>query len=140
MSRGRRSLWLAGYAVATFLAFPQRFGDLRFDLGVAAAWLPPALLILGLRGLAPRAAAKHAFLAGIAAHALVFQWLYVATVYYGDAPALVGVVVPIALAIYPALFVAVFAGSGAASARPVSVRRSRRRCCGSPSSGRAPSC
>jgi apolipoprotein N-acyltransferase len=108
VSRGRRRLWLAAYALATFLAFPQRFGALFFDLGFVTAWLPPALLILGLRGLAPRAAAKHAFCAGVVAFALVFQWLYVTTVYYGDAPALVGVVVPIGLAIYPALFVASF--------------------------------
>ena len=109
MSRGRRRLWFAAYAIATFLSFPQRFGSLLFDFGLVFAWLAPACLLLGLRDLAPRAAAKQAFVAGVAAHALVFQWIYVATVYYGDAPAIVGVLAPIGLAIYPALFVAVFA-------------------------------
>jgi apolipoprotein N-acyltransferase len=109
VSRGRRWFWFAGYVVATFLSFPQRFGSFAFDFGVLFAWLGPACLILGLRGLAPRPAAKAAFAAGVAAHALVFQWIYVATVHYGNAPALVGVVAPIGLAAYPASFVAVFA-------------------------------
>ncbi len=109
MIRGPRSLWFAAYAVATFLAFPQRFGSLIFDFGIVAAWIAPACLLLGLRGLAPGAAAKAAFAAGVAAHALVFQWIYVATVYYGDAPVVAGVIAPIGLAVYPALFIAAFA-------------------------------
>jgi apolipoprotein N-acyltransferase len=114
----RRASLLTAFAIALPLAFPQRFGNLVFDLGLGAAWLAPGLLILGLRGLAPRAAAKWAFAAGLAAHALVFHWIYVATVHYGDAPVVVGVLAPIALALYPALFFAAFgaawSGLGAA--------------------------
>lgn len=109
MSRGRRSLWFAAYALATFLSFPQRYGAFAFDFGSLFAWLGPAFLILGLRGLAPRAAAKAAFAAGVVAHALVFQWIYVATVHYGGAPVLVGIVAPIGLAMYPGFFIAIFA-------------------------------
>jgi apolipoprotein N-acyltransferase len=108
VSRRRRAVWLAAFAVAFFLAFPQRVGGVRFDLGLGAAWFAPALLLLGLRGLGPRAAAKFAFGAALAAHALVFHWIYVATVHYGDAPVVVGVLAPIGLALYPALFFAVF--------------------------------
>ncbi len=118
MTERRRAALLGSFVVVFALAFPQRFGDVTFDLGLGAAWLAPALLILGLRGLAPRAAAVRAFFAGLAAHALVFHWIYVATVHYGDAPVLVGVLAPIALALYPALFFAVFgaawSGFGAA--------------------------
>jgi len=114
VSRRRRAVWLAAFAVAFFLAFPQRVGDFCFDLGWGAAWLAPALLILGLRGLAPRAAAKFAFGAGLAAHALVFHWIYVATVHYGDAPVVAGVLAPIGLAVYPAFFFAVFGAAWSA--------------------------
>jgi apolipoprotein N-acyltransferase len=109
VSPARRSLWLAAYALATFLSFPQRYGAFAFDFGSLFAWLGPAFLIVGLRGLAPRAAAKGAFVAGVVAHALVFQWIYVATVHYGGAPVFVGVVAPIGLAMYPAFFIAIFA-------------------------------
>jgi apolipoprotein N-acyltransferase len=108
MTGRRRAAFLGAFAVVFLLAFPQRFGAIEFDFGIGAGWLAPALLMLGLRGLAPRAAASWAFVAGLAAHALVFHWIYVATVHYGDAPVLVGVLAPIGLALYPALFFAVF--------------------------------
>lgn len=118
MTRRHRVAWLAAFVVVFVLAFPQRFGDLSFDLGLGAGWFAPALLILGLRGLAPRAAALWAFVSALIGHALVFQWIYVATVHYGDAPVIVGVLAPFGLALYPAVFFAVFgaawSGFGAA--------------------------
>ncbi len=114
MNRRCRAGWIAAFAAVFFLAFPQRAGDFRFDLGLVAAWLAPALLLLGLRGLAPGTAAKFAFGAGLAAHALVFHWIYVATVHYGDAPIVVGVLAPIGLAVYPALFFAAFGAAWSA--------------------------
>jgi len=112
MSRRGRLAWLGGYALATFLAFPHPLGERVVDLGFAAAWLAPACLVLGLRGLGPGAAARAAFAAGLAAHAAIFHWIYVVTVAYGQAPPPVGVLAAVGLAVYPAAFVAAF-GAGA---------------------------
>ena len=64
MTEGRRRLWMAGYAVATFLAFPHplRFvgPDTVLDLGAVVAYAVPVCLVLGLRGLTPRRAAASA--------------------------------------------------------------------------------
>jgi apolipoprotein N-acyltransferase len=113
--------WLAAYAAATFGAFPHPVGGHVVDLGLGLAWLAPACLLLGLRGLGPRQAAAAGFGAGLAAHALVFHWIYVVTVTYGHGPPVVGVLAPLLLAVYPALFAAVFgaaiAWAGRASAR-----------------------
>ncbi|MFQ5417820.1 MAG: hypothetical protein ACE5FL_12335, partial [Myxococcota bacterium] len=68
---------LAGYAVTTFLCFPHPLGDRVVDLGVALAWVGPGLLLLGLRGLAPRRAAWLAGLAGVAAHSAILHWIYI---------------------------------------------------------------
>jgi len=127
-----RALLLAGYAAATFLAFPQPLevlgggswegpwtgagdGVLRgvWDGGLLFAWLAPAALVAGLRGLPPRRAAGLGFLAGLAAHAAVLHWISVVTVTYGHAPFAVGVLAPLGLAAYVALFPAAF-GAGAA--------------------------
>jgi len=105
--------WLAGYAAATFLAFPHPVGGSVLDLGLVASWAAPACLLLGLRGLGARAAARAAFAAGLVAHSGVYHWIYVVTVSYGHAPALVGPLVVALLAVYPAAFVAAF-GAGAA--------------------------
>jgi len=129
---GARALVLAGYAAATFLAFPQPLEALGggsweglwrgpgdgvsqgvWDGGLLFAWLAPAALVAGLRGLPPRRAALLGFVAGLAAHAAVLHWIYVVTVTYGHAPAAVGVVAPLGLAAYVALFPAAF-GAGAA--------------------------
>jgi apolipoprotein N-acyltransferase len=111
--RGRRAALAAGYALATFLSFPHHVGGGPVDLGLAVAWLSPALLILCVRGLSPGRAAGWGFLASWAAHTAVLHWIYVVTVVYGHAPAFVGVLAPAGLAVYIALFGAAF-GAGAA--------------------------
>ncbi len=104
-----RAVWAAGFAVATFLAFPQVIAGRVVDLGLAAAWLAPACLVLALRGLAPGAAARLGFLAGLAAHGAVLHWIYVVSVRYGNAPPALGVIAPLALASYIAAFTSAFA-------------------------------
>jgi apolipoprotein N-acyltransferase len=115
-----RWAWLLGSAVATFLAFPHPVGDRVLDLGLGASWLAPACLLLGLRGLAPRAAARAAFAVGWIAHIAVYHWIYVVTVEYGHAPAVLGPVAVVGIALYPAAFGAAFGAAVAllASARP----------------------
>ena len=100
MTRARRAAWLGAYPIATALSFPPPVGDRVLDLGFALAWLGPALLVSGLLGLAPRAAARHAFVAGLVAHSLILHWIYVVTVRYGHAPPVVGVLAPVALEIH----------------------------------------
>jgi apolipoprotein N-acyltransferase len=74
------------------------------DLGLVFAWLGPALLFLGLQGLAPGRAARLGFTAGLVAHSAILHWIYVVTVHYGHAPAAVGLLAPVAMAAYIALF------------------------------------
>lgn len=105
--------WLVAYASATFLAFPHPVGDRVVDLGFALAFVAPAFLIGGVRGLPPGAAARFGFLASLLAHSAVLHWIYVVTVVYGQAPPLVGVLAPVGLAVYIAVFGAAF-GAGAA--------------------------
>jgi apolipoprotein N-acyltransferase len=109
MSAQVRVAWLAGYALATFGAFPHPLAGSVVDLGWALAWLAPACLVAGLRGLAPGPAARAGFAAGLAAHAAIFHWIYVVTVDYGHAPPPVGVLAAVALAVYPAALTAAFA-------------------------------
>jgi apolipoprotein N-acyltransferase len=111
--RRMRAALLAGYALATFLAFPHPIAGRVLDLGWLCAWLAPAFLVAGLTGLAPRAAAKRAFVAGLVAHTAVLHWIYVVTVTYGHAPAVAGVLAPAGLAAYVAAHTA---GFGAAAA------------------------
>jgi hypothetical protein len=108
-----RFAWLAGYAVASLLAFPHPVGGRVLDLGLGAGWLAPAALLLGLAGLGVRRAAWLGFLASLAAHSAILHWIYVVTVEYGHAPPAVGVLAPIALASYIAAFGALF-GAGVA--------------------------
>jgi len=63
-----RTVWLAAYAVATFLSFPHPVGGRVLDLGLVFGWLGPAFWLLGLRGLAPRRAAWAGLLASWVAH------------------------------------------------------------------------
>ena len=112
-----RAAWLAAYGIATFLSFPHLVGGRVVDLGIFLAWLSPALLILGVDGLAPRRALRLGFLAGWAAHTAIFHWIYVVTVTYGHAPPAVGVLAPAALAAYIGAFQAAFAGAFAWLAR-----------------------
>ncbi len=106
----RRGLLLA-YAAATFLAFPHQIGSRVIDLGAAAAWLAPALLVAALEGLEPRRAARWSFVAGLAAHAAILHWIYIVTVTYGHAPAIAGILAPVGLAAYIAAFTSAF-GAG----------------------------
>ena len=114
MSRGARAALCAGYAAATFLAFPFPLAGRVIDLGTGFAYVAPALLLLALRGLGPRAAALWAAGAGLLAHTLVWHWIYVVTVVYGHAPVAVGLLAPALLAVYPALFAAAFGAAFAA--------------------------
>jgi apolipoprotein N-acyltransferase len=116
--RRARLALLAAYVVATFLAFPHPVAGRVLDLGVVFAWLAPAFLVGGLHGLGAGAAARHAFVAGLAAHAAVLHWIYVVTVTYGHAPRIAGVLAPLGLAAYIAAFSALFgAGAGWLGAR-----------------------
>jgi apolipoprotein N-acyltransferase len=108
-----RLLWLSLYVVASFLAFPHPLGGHVLDLGLGLAWVAPGALLLGLHGLEIRRAAWLGFLASLAAHSAILHWIYVVTVVYGHAPAIVGVLAPVLLASYIAAFGAAF-GAGAA--------------------------
>jgi apolipoprotein N-acyltransferase len=94
---------VAAYVVTTFLAFPQPLAGGVLDLGAWIAWLCPAFLLLALDGLAPARAARLAFVAALVAHAGVLHWVYVVTVRYGGAPAVLGVLAPLVPAGYMAL-------------------------------------
>lgn len=104
----RHPLWLAAYAVVTFLSFPFLVFGHVVDLGAALAWAGPALLIAGVGDLPPRAAARWAFAASLAAHAAILHWIWVVTVVYGHANPLVGVLGPLGLGAYIAGFSAGF--------------------------------
>ncbi len=108
---------LAGYAVVTFLSFPHPVAGRVLDLGVVFAWLGPALLLLGLHGLTPGRAARLGFVAGLVAHSAILHWIYVVTVHYGHAPAVVGVLAPVALAAYIAVFAAALSAAWAGLGR-----------------------
>ncbi len=106
-----RPVWLGAFALVTFLSFPVGGGG--FDLGALVSWLGPVLLVMGLRGLAPRRAALLAFGAGLLAHSAVLHWIYVVTVTYGHAHPAIGVVAPVGLAAYIAAHTALFGGLAA---------------------------
>ncbi|MCZ6781736.1 MAG: apolipoprotein N-acyltransferase [Proteobacteria bacterium] len=103
-----RGLLLGGYVAATFLSFPHPVAGRVLDLGAVVSWLGPALLLLGIDGLDWKRAGRAALVAGLAAHTAVMHWIYVVTVTYGHAPALLGIVAPMALALYVAAFTGVF--------------------------------
>ncbi len=115
--RWGRAAVLGAYALISFLSFPHPVAGRVLDLGWLLAWLAPALLVAGLRGLGPRRAARDGFLAGLVAHAAILHWIYVVTVVYGEAPAPVGVLAPVGLAAYSALFTAAFGAALAVLAR-----------------------
>jgi apolipoprotein N-acyltransferase len=106
---------LALYALLTFLAFGHELpfgwslaGFSSFDFGLVFAWFVPAALIVGLAGLPPRRAAWVAFWASLLAHTAFFYWFMVVTVLYGGMPVLLGVLAPLAPALYVSLFTALF--------------------------------
>jgi len=109
----RRVAWLAGYAVVTPLAFPHPLGGGVLDLGLVCAWLSPACLLLGLRGLAPARAARWGFLAALLAHSAILHWIWIVSVVYGHAHPLLGLLGPVGLGAYIALFTAAFAALAA---------------------------
>lgn len=100
----------AGYVVATALSFPYFVRGQPLDLGSLVSWFSPALLLLAIRGLGPRAAALRGLWLGLFAHAVVLHWVYVVTVHYGHAAPVLGVLSCLGLALYPAVFTAAFAG------------------------------
>ena len=109
MRAGRRAaLWGGTFAVTTVLAFPHAVGGDSLDLGWLLGWAPPACLVMALRGASPRRGAAIGFLSGWAAYSAIFHWIYVVTVQYGHAPAAVGVLASVGLALYPAAFFAAF--------------------------------
>jgi apolipoprotein N-acyltransferase len=114
--------WGAIYVAATVLAFPHPVGTAVVDLGLWLAWLPPLALFMAVRGRSVPAAAAWGFGLGVLAHAGVWHWIYVVTVHYGNAPAWVGVLAPLLLALYPGLFTAAFAAAslGFGRLRPLS--------------------
>ncbi len=113
----RSAAWLGAYAVFTFLSFPHPVAGRVVDLGAGVAWLGPACLWLGLRGHAPRSAAKRAFLASLAAHTAVLHWIWIVSVVYGHAHPVVGLLGPIGLGAYIAVFTGVFGALAAGFAR-----------------------
>ncbi len=113
----KRAAALAGYVAATFFAFPHPLGEGVLDLGLVCAPLAPALLALAVRGASPARGARWGFLGGWLAHAAVLHWIYVVTVRYGHAPAIVGVLAPLGIGAYFGLFGAAFGASAAALAR-----------------------
>ena len=109
LTKRARLALLSGYAIATFFSFPHPLGERVVDLGSVCGWLSPAFLILGLRGLTPRVAAKLGFIAGMLAQAAILHWLYIVSVVYGDVAPLVGLLGPIGGGAHAGLFVAMFA-------------------------------
>jgi len=108
--RARRALGGAA-AAALFAAFPHPIAGRVVDGGFVFAWIAPALFLAALRGLPPRRAALVGLAVWWVAYAAILHWIYVVTVTYGHAHPLVGVLAPIALALYIAAFGAAF-GAG----------------------------
>jgi apolipoprotein N-acyltransferase len=71
--------------------------------------LSPALLILGVNGQSPRAAAKTAFVAGTLAQSAILHWIYVVSVTYGHAAPPMGVIGILGMGAHAGLFTAIFA-------------------------------
>ncbi len=113
MTSRQRALWGGAAALALFVSFPHPVAGRVFDAGWLFAWVAPALFLWALRGLAPRRAMLWGFLISWAAYSAILHWIYVVTVSYGHAHPVVGVIAPIALASYIAVFGALFAWSQA---------------------------
>jgi len=114
--RGARRYALGLYGVLTFFAFPHELPALgmsggigTIDLGLYLVWFAPAALVVGIDGLTPRKAARAAFWASLFGHMVFFYWFMVVTVQYGGMPLFLGVLAPIAPALYVSIFTALFA-------------------------------
>ena len=113
-SARHQRLWMAGYVVATFLSFPQPLPFLPgavLDLGIVVSLAVPVCLVLGLAGRSIRQASVSAFGWTVLAHGFVLHFIYVVTLTYGHAPAVIAVIAPFALATYAAILAALF-GAG----------------------------
>ena len=109
--------WLAlAFALLFALSFAFRAGDLRFDVGVVAAWFALAPLWLSIRGESARVAFRRTFLAAWLGYACVFWWLFIVITVYGRGHAIAGVAGTVAVAAYCALCVALAAALAAALA------------------------
>ena len=108
-SRRARNGLLGAYVLCAFFAYPQPLGGTVVDLGFALGWVYPGLLMLGLRGLAPRRAALVGAGIGLVANYAILHWLFVVTVTYGHAPWFAGLFAPLAVAGFVAVFVGMFA-------------------------------
>ncbi|HEB89937.1 MAG TPA: apolipoprotein N-acyltransferase [Deltaproteobacteria bacterium] len=101
---------LALYSILTILSFPHELPNhSSLDLGSFLAWFVPATLIIGIEGIPPARAARVAFLASLAGHAILFHWFFVVTVVHGGMPAWLGTLAPLVPAIWVSLFTALFA-------------------------------
>ena len=100
--------WAAAHALFFFCAFPQWLFGGPFDAGFLFAWLVPATLLLVCDDRSPRAGALWGGLAGWLAHLALLHWVFVAAVTYGHAHPLLGAGAVALLAVYGALFSALF--------------------------------
>ncbi|MBW2244595.1 MAG: apolipoprotein N-acyltransferase [Deltaproteobacteria bacterium] len=117
MSRRARLGWVLLHVGATFLAFPQPWGDGSIDLGPVLAYAVPLTALLALRGLSVRRAAMLGFVQGNLALAAVIHWFFVVTHDYGHAPFILGLLAPLGGAMYGGLFQAIWAAGFAFLAR-----------------------
>jgi apolipoprotein N-acyltransferase len=110
----RQRAWMAAYVVAMFLSFPHPLPFLEgavLDLGIVSSLAVPVCLVLGLAGRSVRQASVSSFGWTVVAHGFVLHFIYVVTVTYGRAPAVIGLIAPFALATYAATLAALF-GAG----------------------------
>ena len=100
-------------AATLFVSFPQPLFGRVIDAGPWLAWFAPVLVVHSLRGLPLRAATLRGGWIFWLAYSAILHWIYVVTVHYGHAHPAIGVVAPIGLALYVALFGAAFGGAHA---------------------------
>ena len=112
MTRTSRIGLSLAFAALFALSFAFRAGDVRFDVGVVAAWFAFAPLWLLIRGQPARVAFWRTFLAAWLGYACVFWWLFIVITVFGRAPAAAGFAGTVTVAAYCALC----SGAGAALA------------------------
>ncbi len=117
MSGRARLGWVLAHVAASFLSFPQPWGEGSFDLGPVIGFAVPITALLAVQGLPVRRATLLGFVLGTLALAAVIHWIFVVTHHYGRAPLVVGLLAPLALATYGGLFQAIWCGLAAHLAR-----------------------